>query len=134
MKRFSLLVIGLIVLAATSTIAVPNPRTEGVPAFPGILANARYVYVASYDGRADLQKICLQCTTPARGQLAIFSGASWDAMVSRQAKHLWSRNLKRDSRACRVTSKTAYSALACNESVMMSVGQSVASSNPTLNR
>ena len=50
MKRFSLLVIGLIVLAATSTIAVPNPRTEGVPAFPGILANARYVYVASYDG------------------------------------------------------------------------------------
>jgi hypothetical protein len=50
MKRFSFVAIGLIVLAATSTIAVPNPSTEKVPAFPGILANARYVYVASYDG------------------------------------------------------------------------------------
>jgi hypothetical protein len=50
MKRFSFVAIGLIALAATSTIAVPNPNTEKVPAFPGILANARYVYVASYDG------------------------------------------------------------------------------------
>jgi hypothetical protein len=29
---------------------VPNPTTAKVTAFPGILANARYVYVASYDG------------------------------------------------------------------------------------
>jgi hypothetical protein len=29
---------------------VSNPSTTKVPAFPGILANARYVYVASYDG------------------------------------------------------------------------------------
>ena len=50
MKRFSFVAIGLIALAATSTIAVPNPSTEKVPAFPGTLANARYVYVASYDG------------------------------------------------------------------------------------
>ena len=50
MKRFSFVAIGLIALAATSTIAVPNPSTEKVPVFPGILANARYVYVASYDG------------------------------------------------------------------------------------
>src|SRR5215471_9366694 len=50
MKRFSFVAIGWIALAATSTIAGPNPSTERVPAFPGILANARYVYVASYDG------------------------------------------------------------------------------------
>jgi hypothetical protein len=29
---------------------VSNPNTKDVPAFPGTLANARYVYVASYDG------------------------------------------------------------------------------------
>jgi hypothetical protein len=50
MKRFSFLAICLIALAATSTIAAPNPSTAKVPAFPGILVNARYVYVASYDG------------------------------------------------------------------------------------
>ena len=50
MMRFSFVAIGLIALAATSAIAGPNPSTERVPAFPGILANARYVYVASYDG------------------------------------------------------------------------------------
>ena len=50
MKRFSFVAIGLIALVATSTIAGPNPSTEKVPAFPSILANARYVYVASYDG------------------------------------------------------------------------------------
>jgi hypothetical protein len=50
MNRFSLVAIGLIVLAAISAPAAPNPRTAKVPAFPGILANARYVYVASYDG------------------------------------------------------------------------------------
>jgi hypothetical protein len=50
MKRFSLLAISLIVVAAISATAAPNPSTAKVPAFPGTLANARYVYVASYDG------------------------------------------------------------------------------------
>jgi len=50
MKRFSLLAISLIVLTGISAPAAPNPSTAKEPAFPGILANARYVYVASYDG------------------------------------------------------------------------------------
>src|SRR3974390_3122474 len=50
MKRFSLAGITLIVLAAISAPAAPNPSTAKGPAFPGILANALYVYVASYDG------------------------------------------------------------------------------------
>jgi hypothetical protein len=50
MKRFSLLAIGLMVLAATSALAAPNPSAATAPAFPGILANARFVYVTSYDG------------------------------------------------------------------------------------
>ncbi len=50
MKRFSVLAISLILLAAISASAAPNPSTAKEPAFPGILANARYVYVASYDG------------------------------------------------------------------------------------
>ncbi len=50
MKRFSLLAISLILLATISAPAAPNPSTAKEPAFPGILANARYVYVASYDG------------------------------------------------------------------------------------
>jgi hypothetical protein len=29
---------------------VPNPSTAKVPAFPAILTNARYVYIACYDG------------------------------------------------------------------------------------
>ena len=49
MKRFCLVAISLILLAV-SALAVPNPTTAKVPAFPGILANARCVYVASYDG------------------------------------------------------------------------------------
>jgi hypothetical protein len=49
MKRFSLVVISLI-LAGVSAMAAPNRSTAKVPAFPGTLANARYVYVASYDG------------------------------------------------------------------------------------
>jgi hypothetical protein len=48
MKRVSLLAI-LIVMTAISALAAPKPNTA-VPAFPGTLANARYVYVASYDG------------------------------------------------------------------------------------
>jgi hypothetical protein len=50
MKRFSLMAASLIVLAAISTLAAPNPTDAKVPPFPGTLANARYVYVASYDG------------------------------------------------------------------------------------
>jgi hypothetical protein len=49
MKRFSLVAISLI-LAGVSALAAPNRSTAEVPAFPGTLANARYVYVASYDG------------------------------------------------------------------------------------
>ncbi len=50
MKRLLFVAVSLIVLAAISAPAAPNPSTAKVPAFPGILANARYVYVASYDG------------------------------------------------------------------------------------
>ena len=50
MKRFCLVAISLIMLAAIPALAAPSPSTAKVPAFPGILANARYVYVASYDG------------------------------------------------------------------------------------
>jgi hypothetical protein len=50
MKRFSLIGAILIVVAAISAAAAPRPNTATVPAFPGTLANARYVYVASYDG------------------------------------------------------------------------------------
>src|SRR5713101_3227154 len=50
MKRFFLVAISWIVVAAISALAAPSPTTAKVPAFPGILANARYVYIASYDG------------------------------------------------------------------------------------
>jgi len=50
MKRFSLLAICLMMMAAISASAAPNVSNAKAPAFPGILANARYVYVASYDG------------------------------------------------------------------------------------
>ena len=49
MKRFSLVAISVI-LGAVSALAAPNSSSAKVPAFPGTLANARYVYVASYDG------------------------------------------------------------------------------------
>jgi hypothetical protein len=50
MKRFSLLAILLVAMTAISAFAAPKPSSANVPAFPGTLANARYVYVASYDG------------------------------------------------------------------------------------
>jgi hypothetical protein len=50
MKRFCLVAAILIVTAAISAGAASNPNTKDVPAFPGTLANARYLYVASYDG------------------------------------------------------------------------------------
>jgi hypothetical protein len=37
-------------MTAISALAAPKPTTATVPAFPGILSNAQYVYVASYDG------------------------------------------------------------------------------------
>jgi len=49
MKRFSLVAISLI-LVGLSAMAAPNRSTAKVSPFPGTLANARYVYVASYDG------------------------------------------------------------------------------------
>src|SRR5690349_25012138 len=48
MKRFSLLVLVCTVMTAVAALAAP--ATTYVPVFPGTLANARYVYVASYDG------------------------------------------------------------------------------------
>jgi predicted Zn-dependent protease len=48
MKRFSLLAAILIMMTAISAAA--SPTTATIPAFPGTLANARYVYVAAYDG------------------------------------------------------------------------------------
>jgi hypothetical protein len=50
MKRFSFVAAILMVFSAISVAAAPSPNTAKVPAFPGTLANARYVYVASYDG------------------------------------------------------------------------------------
>ena len=50
MKRFSLIAIILVMMTAISALAAPKPSSATVPAFPGTLANARYVYVASYDG------------------------------------------------------------------------------------
>jgi hypothetical protein len=50
MKRFSLVAMSLIVLAAISASAGPQSNTAKGAAFPGTLGNARYVYVASYDG------------------------------------------------------------------------------------
>jgi hypothetical protein len=49
MKRFVLAAIGLIAVVI-SAIAARTPSNEKTPPFPGTLANARYVYVASYDG------------------------------------------------------------------------------------
>ncbi len=50
MKQFSFLAAILILMTAISALAVPKPSSATVPAFPGTLANASYVYVASYDG------------------------------------------------------------------------------------
>jgi hypothetical protein len=50
MKRFSLIAAILVVMTVISALAAPKPSSATVPVFPGTLANARYVYVASYDG------------------------------------------------------------------------------------
>lgn len=49
MQRFSLLA-SILILTAISALAAPKPSVASAPTFPGTLANARYVYVASYDG------------------------------------------------------------------------------------
>jgi hypothetical protein len=50
MTRFSLMAAILIGMTAISAVAAPGAATAKASAFPGTLANARYVYVASYDG------------------------------------------------------------------------------------
>lgn len=50
MKRFSLFAVILVVMVGLSAFGTLSSTTANVPAFPGTLANARYVYVASYDG------------------------------------------------------------------------------------
>jgi hypothetical protein len=50
MRRFFLVAISFIAMVAISASAAPNPSTPKAQAFPGTLANARYVYVTSYDG------------------------------------------------------------------------------------
>ncbi len=50
MKRTFLLTASLIVVSALSAAAAPNVSTTKSPVFPGTLANAQFVYVASYDG------------------------------------------------------------------------------------
>ncbi len=74
MKRFSLAAVTLILLASISATAAPKPSTAKVPAFPGTLANARYVYVASYDGDQFDQKIG---TRSARCRTPLKSGTNW---------------------------------------------------------
>ena len=50
MKRFSLLPAILILGFSVSLLATSASAKSGKPSFPGTLANAQYVYVASYDG------------------------------------------------------------------------------------
>ncbi len=50
MKRTPLVTAIFIVTLAISAAAKPRPNAATAPEFPGTLANARYVYVASYDG------------------------------------------------------------------------------------
>jgi hypothetical protein len=50
MTRFSLMAAILIGMTAIAAAAAPGAATAKASAFPGTLANARYVYVASYDG------------------------------------------------------------------------------------
>jgi hypothetical protein len=54
MKRKSCVVYAVVLLAAVLAAASPKqPKAKGspsIPAFPGTLVNAHYVYVTSYDG------------------------------------------------------------------------------------
>ena len=127
MKRFSLITAILIAMTAVSALAAPKPNTATVPAFPGILSNAQYVYVASYDGDQfntnllpeDRNAIgAVQDAIQKWGKLTlvyrpseadiiilVMSRPSWDAMGSRLAKRHSSPNSKKASRASKNTSK-----------------------------
>jgi hypothetical protein len=48
-KKYSA-VVGLLLLLAVGAVAAPNVYQSKVQSFPRILTNARYVYVAAYDG------------------------------------------------------------------------------------
>jgi hypothetical protein len=51
MKRLVGALTGFLFVAVMLASAAPKPADSAkVPPFPGVLANARYVYVASYDG------------------------------------------------------------------------------------
>jgi hypothetical protein len=43
-------ILAAMLLVTTLAVAAPKAKTPAVPAFPGTLVNARYVYVTSYDG------------------------------------------------------------------------------------
>jgi hypothetical protein len=50
-KSFSIsCLLSTVLLAATVAGAAPKPKASNIPAFPGTLVNALYVYVTSYDG------------------------------------------------------------------------------------
>ena len=53
-NKTSVVLSALLLLTATLALAQPKPKSkstaETVPAFPGTLTNARYVYITSYDG------------------------------------------------------------------------------------
>lgn len=49
MRKYSV-VLGLLLLLAVSALAAPNTANSKVLVFPKTLTNARYVYVAAYDG------------------------------------------------------------------------------------
>ena len=50
-KIKSSFVLATILLTATLALAAPKPKVpQSIPAFPGTLMNARFVYVTSYDG------------------------------------------------------------------------------------
>ena len=55
MKNKSSVALAVVILATTLAVASPKPPKaqvpQSVPAFPGTLVNARYVYVTSYDGQ-----------------------------------------------------------------------------------
>jgi hypothetical protein len=53
-KTNSVVILAVVLLASTLALAAPKaPKTDApqnVPAFPGTLVNARFIYVTSYDG------------------------------------------------------------------------------------
>jgi len=52
MMKFRYILAATLALAATTAVGAPLPKSpsQTVPAFPGTLVNASYVYVTSYDG------------------------------------------------------------------------------------